>query len=268
MFGSRRVVSGINLKTSSKNICQSLRKYQLATVDIFLFNLGKSLKKYEEVNYELLEDLKDGDAFAEKYDSQKLKIKTPNVVMVFSNYNPKGKELATDRWQVFHIVNEELEEREGKDHVYCYDFVKKEKKENKNKNSESVGDKKLSPKELQEIEDEICLNLCWCGYHKCDRYGKFNNLLMGVDVTYLKKVDYDRDVKKKFKCEDCPFDSTEMEDVKNHFMKNHSENYMYKCWKCEEQMKNIDEMKIHYGKAHYAEKKKEEKEDWGSDSDY
>ena len=175
MFKTPRVVSGINLKTSSKNICQSLRKYPLATADIFLFNLGKSLKKYEEVNYELLEDLKDGDAFAEKYDSQKLKIKTPNVVMVFSNYNPKGKELATDRWQVFHIVNEELEEREGKDHVYCYDFVKKEKKENKNKNSESVGDKKLSPKELQEIEDEICLNLCWCGFHKCEKDDKFNN---------------------------------------------------------------------------------------------
>ena len=33
-------------------------------------------------------------------------------------------------------------------------------------------------------------------------------------------------------------------------------------------MKTIDELKIHYGKAHYAEKKKEEKEDWGSDSDY
>ena len=43
-------------------------------------------------------------------------------------------------------------------------------------------------------------------------------------------------------------------------MKNHSENYMYKCWKCEEQMKNIDEMKIHYGKAHYAETKKIGKE--------
>ena len=75
-------------------------------------------------------------------------------------------------------------------------------------------------------------------------------------------------MKKNFKCEDCPFDSAEMEDVKNHFMKNHIENHMYKCWKCQEQMKTIDEMKIHYGKAHYAEKKKEEKEDWGSDSDY
>ena len=70
---------------------------------------------------------------------------------------------------------------------------------------------------------------------------------MGVDVTYLKKVDNDRDVKKNFKCEDCL-----------HFMKYHIKNYMYKCWKCQEQMKTIDEMKIHYGKAHYAEKKKEE----------
>ena len=41
MFGTCRVVTGINVKTSSKNICQSLRKYPLATADIFLFNLGK-----------------------------------------------------------------------------------------------------------------------------------------------------------------------------------------------------------------------------------
>ena len=71
MFGTSRVVSGINLKASSKNICHALSKHPLATADIFLFNLGKSLKNYEEVNYEMLEDLKDGDAFTEKYDSHK-----------------------------------------------------------------------------------------------------------------------------------------------------------------------------------------------------
>ena len=85
MYGTSRVVLGINLKASSKNICHALSKHPLATADIFLFNLGKSLKNYEEVNYEMLEDLKDGDAFTEKYDSHKIKIKTPNVVMVFSN---------------------------------------------------------------------------------------------------------------------------------------------------------------------------------------
>merc|ERR1712236_90555 len=94
MFGTSRVVSGRNLKTGSKNICQSLRKHPLATADIFLFNLGKSKKNFENVNYEMLETLKDGDAFADKYDSEKLKIKTPNVVMVFSNHFPEIKELA------------------------------------------------------------------------------------------------------------------------------------------------------------------------------
>ena len=142
----------------------------------------------------------------------------------------------------------------------CYDFFKKEKnegkskhsapyedkkkKEEKKKHSEAVEEKKLSPKELQEIDDEICLNLCWCGYHKCEKDDKFN-MLMGVDVKYLRKVHYNRDVEKKFKCEECPFDSTEMEDVKKHFMLIHRENYMYKCWEFEEQMKNIDEFKKH-----------------------
>merc|ERR1712002_889210 len=45
MYGTSRVVSGINLKASSKNICHALTKQPLATADIFLFNLGKS-KKY------------------------------------------------------------------------------------------------------------------------------------------------------------------------------------------------------------------------------
>ena len=59
----------------------------------------------------MLEDLKDGDAFAEKYDSQKLKIKTPNVVMVFSNHFPETEELAVDRWKLFSIVDNQLKEK-------------------------------------------------------------------------------------------------------------------------------------------------------------
>ena len=102
---------------------------------------------------------------------------------------------------------------------------------------------------MQEIDNEICLNLCWCGYHKCEKDDKFN-MLMGVDVKYLRKVNYDRDVEKKYKCEECPFDSTEMEDVKEHFMLIHRENYMYKCWECEEQFKSISELKTHYSKFH------------------
>ena len=110
-FSRRRVVAGgINIKSNSASICHALSKRPLSTTDIFLFNIGKSLRKFEEVNYELLEDLKDGDAFASKYNSQELKIKVPNVVMVFSNNEPNTRELASDRWKVFQIVNNQLEE--------------------------------------------------------------------------------------------------------------------------------------------------------------
>ena len=137
MYGTCRVVSGINLKTGSKNICQSLRKYPLATADLFLFNLEKSKKNFENVNYEMLEALKDGDAFAEKYDSQKLKIKTPNIVMVFSNHFPEIEELSTNRWKVFTIRDNHLEEREAEKNGYYYVFVTKKKKQVKKKEWES-----------------------------------------------------------------------------------------------------------------------------------
>jgi len=121
MYGTSRVVSGINLKTNSKNICQSLRKYPLATADIFLFNLGKSKKDYEDINYGILEDLKDGSTFAEKYDSQNLKIRTPNIIMIFSNHFPDKKELASDRWKIFSIKNSELEENRKMKSLHQYD---------------------------------------------------------------------------------------------------------------------------------------------------
>ena len=89
-FGARRVVSGINLMTKSGSICHALTKYPLATTDIFLFNIARSKNECEEINYKILEDLKDGNAFADKYDSQLLNIKSPNVVMVFSNETPVG----------------------------------------------------------------------------------------------------------------------------------------------------------------------------------
>ena len=128
MYGTSRVVSGINLKASSKNICHALTKQPLATADIFLFNLGKSKKNFENVNYEMLEDLKDGDAFTEKYDSQKLKIKTPNIVMVFSNYRPRAGELALDRWKVFDIVDDHLEPAIPVDNKVNHCWITKKKK--------------------------------------------------------------------------------------------------------------------------------------------
>ena len=77
MYGIRRVACGISIKATTPNICHALSKHPLSTTDMFLFNVGKSKNKCDAVNYEVLEDLKDGAAFASKYNSQQLKIKTP-----------------------------------------------------------------------------------------------------------------------------------------------------------------------------------------------
>ena len=112
-FGARRVLSGINLMAKTSSICHALAKYPLATTDIFLFNIARSNNKFEEINYKLLEDLKDGDAFADKYNSQLLKFITPNVVMVFSNETPEPHKMSGDRWRVYQIENDQLLAKDG-----------------------------------------------------------------------------------------------------------------------------------------------------------
>ena len=86
----------------------ALSKRPLATTDIFLFNIGKAQNREREVNYSFIEDSKDGNVFAAKYDSKELMIKVPNIVMVFSNSTPDVKELARDCWNIFSIENDEL----------------------------------------------------------------------------------------------------------------------------------------------------------------
>merc|ERR1712081_6105 len=83
----------------------------IVTADIFLFNIGKSMKKFDRINYDALEKMKDGEAFVSKYDSQQLKIRAPNVVMVFSNSPPDVKELAKVRFRVFNINNNQLQKK-------------------------------------------------------------------------------------------------------------------------------------------------------------
>ena len=127
VFGTRRVVSGIDIKSNSASIFQALRKCPIVTADIFLFNIGKSMNKFDQINYDALEKMKDGEAFASKYNSQQLKILVPNVVMVFSNSPPDFKELAKVRFRVFNINNNQLEKKRKNIVESKYD---KEKKEN------------------------------------------------------------------------------------------------------------------------------------------
>ena len=137
VFGTRRVVSGIDIKSNSASIFQALRKCPIVTADIFLFNIGKSMNKFDQINYDALEKMKDGEAFASKYNSQQLKIRVPNVVMVFSNSPPDFKELAKVLFRVFNINNNQLEKK--RKNIVESKYAK-EKKENVDSHSNSDSD--------------------------------------------------------------------------------------------------------------------------------
>ena len=241
IYGARKVVSGINLRASTPNICHVLSKQPLSTADIFLFNIGKAKKKTDAVNYEVLEDLKDGDAFAAKYNSQQLKIRTPNVVMVFSNEGPDTNQLAIDRWKLLYITDDNIEERQVIKNGNSTCTTKKKKKLD------------LTEEEMQNLEDELCLNLCWCGFHVCNPKDE-DNFLLGIDTAFLRSVNYDHTVKEKFRCEKCSFYSADMKDVNQHYMEHHRDTHMFPCWECDKKFKTIEELKTHYAKQHFGKK--------------
>ena len=238
VYGTRKVVSGINLRANTASICHVLSKQPLSTADIFLFNIGKAKTKTDAVNYEVLEDLKDGDAFAAKYNSQQLKIRTPNVVMVFSNERPDTNQLAIDRWKLLYITDDNLEERQVIKNGNSTCTTKKKKKLD------------LTEEEMQNLEDELCLNLCWCGFHVCNPKDE-DNFLLGIDTAYLRSVNYDHTVKEKFRCEKCSFYSVNMKDVNQHYMDHHRDNHMFPCWECNKKFKTIVELKTHFAKLHF-----------------
>ena len=63
------------------------------------------------VNYEVLEKIKNGRILASKFDSVELKLRTPNIVVVFSNDRPEVNQLAHNRWKIFSIENDDLVEK-------------------------------------------------------------------------------------------------------------------------------------------------------------
>ena len=101
LFGSVRVAR-LDIKSKTANILHALRKFPLSTTDIFLFNDARAIN-YESCCYTILEDIKDGNATASKFNSEVIQFKTPNVVIVFSNSDPDIKQLSKDRWKIYHI---------------------------------------------------------------------------------------------------------------------------------------------------------------------
>ena len=98
-----------------------------------------------------------------------------------------------------------------------------------------------------DVYQEICLNICWEGFHKCMEYDEDNELL-GVSVEKIND-DYKNRREEKFHCEKCEFFSKNMDDVKEHFMTKHEKSYS--CWECGKELKTMFEFKRHYGSVHY-----------------
>ena len=106
-FGYHRVAR-CDLRIKHANVCNVLKKRSLASANIFLFNDSRSVTG-EEINlYRILEDIKDGQATASKYDNNNIRFKTPNTVMVFSNRYPKLGKLSRDRWRIYNANQDRL----------------------------------------------------------------------------------------------------------------------------------------------------------------
>ena len=67
--------------------------------DRFLFNVSRNLN-INDIPYDILEGIKDGQLISSKYNSKVLKLKTPNIVIVFSNDFPLNNVLSVDRWKM------------------------------------------------------------------------------------------------------------------------------------------------------------------------
>ena len=100
-YGRHRVFQ-MELDESSRDILHIMKKCVDMQTDIFLFNITKSVY-INDVNYKILEKIKDGKATSIKYHAKKMRFKTPNVILVFSNMYPNTREFSEDRWLIFKI---------------------------------------------------------------------------------------------------------------------------------------------------------------------
>ena len=105
----------------------------------------------------------------------------------------------------------------------------------------------MNERDQFDVYQEICLTICWSGFHKCMDHDEDNELL-GVNVDKIRD-DYKNRREEIFHCEKCTFFSKEMEDVKQHYMKKHTKSYT--CWECEKVMATMTEFKRHYGSYHF-----------------
>ena len=111
--------------------------------------------------------------------------------------------------------------------------------------------------ERYEVNEFICYNICWQGYHKCFEKEEENDFL-GIDVKKVKEDFRNCVDEETFKCEICKFVSCEMENVNKHFLQTHKNEHKLACWLCEKKFKSIFDMRKHVGTYHYTSQSESE----------
>ena len=92
---------------NKESILHALSKRTLSLIDVFIFNIPRSFD-VQDIPHTLIEDIKDGYGISTKYNSKSLHLKTPNIVILFSNVFPETKYASRDRWSIFEIKHDEL----------------------------------------------------------------------------------------------------------------------------------------------------------------
>ena len=106
-FGYNRVFQ-CDLRMGHRDICHIMRKRSMSTIDIFLFNDSRPASGSEVNLYRILDNIKDGQAMASKYDGNIISFKTPNIVMIFSTVYPNLNKLSGDRWRIYDVNRDKL----------------------------------------------------------------------------------------------------------------------------------------------------------------
>ena len=71
-FGWERVMCGLDIKMKKESIYHIIRNRPYMTTDIFTFNIGKDNGNSDEVNYQVLEQIKDGRILAARFSSKEI----------------------------------------------------------------------------------------------------------------------------------------------------------------------------------------------------
>ena len=117
----------------------------------------------------------------------------------------------------------------------------------------------MNEEDKYEVNELICQKLCWQGDHKCYEIDKDNEFL-GIDVEKIKEDFRNCVDDEEFKCEVCEYISSEIKNVKEHFINHHRDTYQLGCWRCEKKCKTILDLRKHIGTYHYTSQNGSESE--------